>query len=111
MNVRRHGLAQRQYAVGGRVSVMAVAERLHRRLHHMFRRFEIRLADAEIDDVLPLPLKFGGSGENLKGCLGLEAGDGVCEDHSMGPFGVRRILPLRPPRQAWARASAIWSRP
>ena len=107
MNVRRHGLAQRQYAVGGRVSVMAVAERLHRRLHHMFRRFEIRLTDAEIDDVLALTLQFCGAGENLKGCLGLEAGDGVCEDHSMGPFGVRRILPLRPPRHAWARASAI----
>ena len=54
MEIGRDRLAQRQDAVCGRIAVMAVAQRLHRRLDDMIGRAEIRLADAEIDDVAAL---------------------------------------------------------
>ena len=47
-------LAQRQDADRRRIAVMAVAQRLDRRLDDEIRRAEIRLADAEIDDVAAL---------------------------------------------------------
>ena len=71
-----HGLAQRQDAVGRRVAVVAVAQGLHRRLDDMLRRREIRLADAEIDDVLALPLQFGGARQHGEGVFLADAGEG-----------------------------------
>ena len=50
----RDRLAQRQDADRRRVAVMAVAQRLHRRLDDVVGRAEVGLADAEIDDVAAL---------------------------------------------------------
>ena len=58
MDVLRHRLAQRQDAVGRRVAVMAVAQRLDGGFDDMGRRLEVGLADAEVDDVLALPLQL-----------------------------------------------------
>ena len=69
---------------------MAVVERLHRRLDDMVGGAEIRLADAEIDDVLALAGQLGGAGEHGKGVFladAIEAGDGV--QHGVSPSGCR----------------------
>ncbi len=55
MQVGGDRLAQRRDADRRRVAVMAVAQRLHRRLDDEVGRAEIGLADAEIDDVAALP--------------------------------------------------------
>ena len=67
LEVGRHRLAQLGDAVGGRVAVMAVAQRLAGRFHDMLGRLEVGLADAEIDDVLALGLQGLGAGEHLEG--------------------------------------------
>ena len=54
VQIGRDRLAQRQDADRRRVAVMAVAQRLDRRLDDEIRRAKIRLADAEIDDVAAL---------------------------------------------------------
>ena len=54
MQIGGDRLAQRQDADRRRVAVMAVAQRLDRRLDNEIRRAEIGLADAEIDDVAAL---------------------------------------------------------
>ena len=61
------GFAQGQNTGGGRIAVMAVAQRLDRSFHNMLRGLEVRLADTKIDDVLALALQFGGAGQNRKG--------------------------------------------
>ena len=68
--------AQRENAGCRRVPVMAVAQCLYGGLDDIFRRPEIRLADAEIDDVLALTLQFGGPGENGEGVFFANAREG-----------------------------------
>jgi thymidylate kinase len=40
------------------------------------------------------------AGQHLEGAFGFEAGDAFRENHQSAPFGVRRILPPRPPECA-----------
>ena len=73
-------LAQRQDADRRRVAVMAVAQRLDRRLDDEIRRAEIGLADAEIDDVAAGRGKLRGAGEHRKRVLladAIEGGNGL----------------------------------
>ena len=51
------GFPQLQQSVGGRITVVTVAQRFDGRFHNMLRRFEIRLANAKIDDFLAFTLK------------------------------------------------------
>ena len=62
-------LAQRQDAGRRRIAVMAVAQRLDRRLDDMGGRAEIRLADAEIDDVAARRREIGGARQHGEGVL------------------------------------------
>ena len=62
-------LAQRQDALGRRIAVMPVAQSLDGRLDNVARRLEVRLADAEIDDRLALPLQVCGARQHLEGGL------------------------------------------
>ena len=62
-------LAERLDAGRRRIAVMAVAERLDRRLDDVVGRAEVGLADAEIDDVAALRLKLGGARQHGKGVL------------------------------------------
>ena len=64
MQVRGHGLSQRRYPRRGGIAMLAVAQRLDRGLDDMRRRFEIGLADAEVDDVAPVALQLGRPGEH-----------------------------------------------
>ncbi len=73
LQVGRHCLAQRGDAIGGRVAVMAIPQRLDPGLDDMVWRAEIRLADAQIDDVPALCRQFLRSGEHFKGGFGAEA--------------------------------------
>ena len=76
MQVRRHRLPQGGDAGCVGISVLAVAQSLDRSLDDMRRRFEIRLADAEIDDVAPLALQFSGLRQHGKGVLFADARKG-----------------------------------
>ena len=67
MQVGGDRLAERRDAVRRRVAVMAVTQRLDGGLDDEFRRAEIGLADAEIDDVLALRGERIGAGQNGKG--------------------------------------------
>jgi len=71
-DVRGHGLAQAGYAGGRRIAVMAVGKRLAPGLDDMVRRGEIRLADAEVDDVLPPGRQRGRPRQHLEGGFGAE---------------------------------------
>ena len=63
-------------AVGRRVAVMAVAQRLDRRLDDVLRRLEVGLADAEIDDVLALVRESGRPREHGEGIFLAETVEG-----------------------------------
>ena len=76
VQVGGHRLAQRQDAVRRRVAVMAVAQRLDRRLDDVIGRAEIRLADAEIDDVAALRGERGGARQHGEGVLLADAIEG-----------------------------------
>ena len=79
VQVGGHRLAQRQDAVRGRIAMMAVAQRLDRRLDDMVGGAEIRLADAQIDDVAALGGQRGGPRQHGKGVFladPVESGDG-----------------------------------
>ena len=72
VEVHRNRLAQGQDAVGGRIAVMPVGERLAPGLDDMRRGQEIGLADAEIDDRLALRLERLGARQHLERRLGAE---------------------------------------
>ena len=71
-DVRRHGLAQARHPGRRRVAVMAVGKRLAPGLDDMVRGCKIRLADAEVDDVLPPGRQRGRAGQDLEGGFGAE---------------------------------------
>ena len=73
-DVRGDGLAQLEDTRRGGVAVMAVAQGLHRRLHHVPGGLEVRLPDAEVDDVAALPGEGIGAGEHLERGFGPEPG-------------------------------------
>ena len=76
MEVGGDRLAQRRDPVRRRIAVLAVAQRLDRRLDDMRRGFEIRLADAEIDDIASLPREFGRARQHGEGVLVAETREG-----------------------------------
>ena len=83
-------LAQFLDAGRRRVAVVAVAQRLHRRLDDVLGRAEIGLADAEVDDVAAGSRQLGGAGENRERVLladPVEAGDSVQQGVSPGCIG------------------------
>ena len=81
--------------------MVAVAQRLDRRLDNVLRRAEVRLADAEIDDVLAGCRKRGGAGKHGEGIFLADAVEGGNRlEHVRIPTGaVTAILLLR-----WSRA-------
>ena len=85
-------LAQRRDAVGRRVAVMAVAQRLDRGLDDKLGRAEIGLADAEIDDVAALRGKRVGAREHREGVFLADAVESrdrtkhVCNPSARAPF-------------------------
>jgi hypothetical protein len=85
-NVLGHRLAQRQNAVGRGIAVMAVAQRLDRRLDDMGRRQEVGLADAEVDDGMPGLLQRLGLGQHVEGGFGAEPAHGG-GDAKVAEFG------------------------
>ena len=94
MQVLRHRLAQRRDAGRVGIAVLAVAQRLDGGLDDMGRRFEIGLADAEIDDVAPLTLQFGRLRQHREGVFLADALKGGIDGDVMGsvsgmgaPFG------------------------
>ena len=84
MQVLRHRLAQGRNPCRVGIAVLAVAQSFDGRLDDMRRRFEIGLADAEIDDVAPLALQFSRPRQHGEGVLLADAlkggldGDGHC---------------------------------
>ena len=97
MEVGGDRLAQRRDAGRRRVAVLAVAQRLDRRLDDMGRGFEIGLADAEVDDVAPLPLQLGGAGEHRESVLIAEARKGGNDiEHGRPPSKLARSRPADP---------------
>jgi hypothetical protein len=90
-DVRRHRLAQGRDAVRRRVAVMAVAQRLHRRLDDVLGRLEVRLADAEIDDVFAFGRQRRGSGQDLESGLRAQAGQ-VFGEAQVGHEGFSLIV-------------------
>ena len=109
MQVLRHRLAQRRNPRRVGIAVLAVAQSFDSRLDDMRRRFEIGLADAEIDDVAPLALQFSRPRQHRKGVFladALKGGlDGAVTGHVSGvgaPFGKAApgeqgpLLTLRP---------------
>ena len=69
MQIGGDRLAQRQDADRRRVTVVAVAQRLHRRLDDEIGRAKIRLTNSEIDDVAALRRKLCGARENSERVL------------------------------------------
>ena len=69
-------LAQRRDAVRRRVAVMAVAQRLDRRLDDVLGRAEVGLADAEIDDVAALRGERIGARQHGEGVFLADAVEG-----------------------------------
>ena len=100
--VRRHGLAQGRDPGRVGIAVLAVAQRLDRRLDDVRRGFEVGLADAEVDDVAALALQFGGFGEHREGVLVAQARKcGIDGDHgAISP----RTTPIWQGRGEGARA-------
>jgi hypothetical protein len=87
-HVLRRGLAQLVDPGGRRVPMLAALDRADRGLLHMVRRREVRLADAEADDVLALAREGVHFGKHDEGVFGTE-GAGAAAD-----FGHRgRIMP------------------
>ena len=96
------GLAQLEDAVGGGVAMVAVAQRLDRRLDHVVGRLEIRLADAQVDDVAALGLELLGAGQHLEGALGAEP-----RDRSRG---LQHIRSSRVPACDWKTGANLGQR-
>ena len=68
-DVGRDSFAQRRNSRRRGVSMMTVAKRLDRSLDDVRRRWKIRLADAEIDDVLSLRLQRHGARQHRERIL------------------------------------------
>src|SRR5690606_6544137 len=85
-----HGLARREKAGRRRIAVVPILQRLDRRLDDMAWRLEVRLADAEIDNVLACRGKRGGAGKHGEGVLfaqSVEGGDRL--EHFSYPSGAK----------------------
>ena len=96
-------LAQRRNAVCRRVAVMALAQRLDRRLDDEIGRAEIGLADAEIDDIAALRDQGVGAGEHREGIFLADA----VESRDRFQHGVTPRQWLREPY--FARSSPDWT--
>ena len=83
MQVLRHRLAQRRDPRRVGIAMLAVAQSFDRRLDDMGRRFEIGLADAEIDDVAPLALQFRRPRQHGEGVLLADALEGGLDGASL----------------------------
>ena len=102
MQILRHRLAQGGDPGRVGVSVLAVAQRLDRGLDDMRRRFEIRLADAEVDDVAALALQLGRLGEHREGVLLADAREGGidCDQGWSSPREAAFLAKAAPKGQA-----------
>ncbi len=74
--------------------MLAVAQRFHRGLDDMRGRFEIGLADPEIDDVAPLALQRGRPRQHGEGVLLADALEGGIDGDGQrgGPPGGAPLL-------------------
>ena len=68
----RRGFAQFEYAGRRRIAVLAYVDGLDTRFADVLRRREIRLANAEGNDVLPLALQGADFGKNDESVFGTE---------------------------------------
>ena len=78
-HIARRGFAQLDDAGRGRVAVLALAHRTHRRVLHVDGRMEIRLADAKGDDVLALADELVHLGEDHEGVFCSELGGAAAD--------------------------------
>src|SRR3546814_11872257 len=90
-DVGRDRLAQCGDAVRRGIAVMSIAQRLAGGLDDMLGRLDVRLADAEVDDVPPLARQRRGSGKDLDGGPGSEAGP-VFGEAQLGLGGNLRVV-------------------
>ena len=106
IEVLRHRLAQGRDAGRVGIAVLAVAQRLDRRFDDVRGRFEIRLADAEIDDVAPFALQFGRLREHRESVLLAHAREGGIDWNDEENLRRRRPLLAKawPPGKQKARA-------
>src|SRR5690606_17062367 len=76
------GFPRGEQARGRRIAVMPVPQRLDRGLDDMAGRLEVRLADAEIDDVLACRGECCGAGKHGEGVLFAQPVEGSnCVEH------------------------------
>src|SRR5271166_1084526 len=86
MQISRHRLAQRQDAIGRRVAMMAVGQRLAPGFDDMLGSREVGLADSEIDDAAARALQRVGPRQDFKGGLGAEPTHASGQNgHGVGP--------------------------
>jgi hypothetical protein len=111
-DVSGHRLAQRQDAGCRRVAMVTVAQGLHGRLDDVGGRREIRLADAQIDDVPTLVREIGGTGEHGEGVLLADAREGRNKVRHNGCFrDVGGFLRIKPKARAAKVGTGIRWRP
>jgi hypothetical protein len=84
----RHGFPQWQDALRRRVAVMTVAQRLDGCLDDVLRRLEVRLANAEVDDVLALALQLRCARQHLESRLRSQPFQVVDKLHDVSPVSV-----------------------
>ena len=111
MQVLRYRLAQGGDASRVGVAVLAVPKRLDGGLDDVRRRFEIRLADAEIDDVTPLSLQLGRPRQHGERVLLADALErGIDCDHGRGaPSAKRPFWQSRAERASETRTARLRS--
>ena len=107
MQVFRDRLAQGSEAGRVRIAMLAVAQRLDRRLDDVGRGFEIRLADAEIDDVAALSLQRRRLRQHGEGVLLADALEGGVDgdSHGLASRGRRPFWQSRGARASLAAAA------
>ena len=95
MQIGGHRLAQCGQAIGGRIAMMTIPQRLDACLNDMLRRPKIGLTDAQIDDVATLGGQGLRAGQNDKGRFRAQA------RQALGEFQVRHARSLYDARPKW----------
>ena len=89
VQVGGHRFAQRQDTVRRGIAVMAVPQRLDRRLDDVLRCLEVGLADAEVDDALALGFERARPRQHFERGLGAEPRQVLGElQHDRPPHGM-----------------------
>src|SRR5580698_3597850 len=108
------GTAQFGNAAGLRIVRMTGAHRLDRRLADMIGRGEVRLADAEVVDLVPLGLQLLGLGGHCQGGRGLQRLDDSRDGarhwiHTPPAKSAKTARAFPAPRAAWTgRTPSPW---